>query len=1382
MSKHVNLRSPRLIFQRGALALLLSLLVNAASTEAALIIETNASWKYLKGLSEASSPDTTAWRAANFDDAQWAIGAGPFYYENQPGSETAYQGNTLLADMQGGYTSLFLRRTFAVPNPAAISDLTLQALCDDGFIAWINGTEVARFNMPAGDPAFNGLSSPALAEPVPLQTYTLSNPGAFLVGGTNVLAIQAFNCALSSSSDFLINVALSSSVDTIPPKAEKLVPEANAIVTSLKEIEVIFSENVTGVDAADLLINGKPSTAVTQVSGDDYLFEFPQPATGKVQVAWSPGPGIQDLAPTPNAFAGGSWIYDLDPHAVPPGVLISEFMADNKKTLRDEDGDHSDWIELLNAGTSTVNLKGWFLTDTTSNLTRWRFPNVSLSAKAYLVLFASGKNRTNASATLHTDFKLDKDGGYLALLDPNTNMVSEFAAYPAQSADVSYGRDRVNPNLLVYFPTSTPRAPNSVGGPGFAPKVKFSRQGGTFTSPFALNLTTEATNAVIRYTRDGSIPSDNSTQYTDPIDVTGTTQIEARAFVAGLLPGPPRVETYLALDASLLNFSSDLPLVVIHNFGAGSVPSGTRQPANIAVFDAGTGRSTLTNQPQLSARAGINIRGSSTMYQAKKNFRVEFWDEYNTDQSQPFLGLPDDSDWVLYACNNFEPVLIHNPFAHELSRRIGRYSSRFRFVEVYVNTTGGPVSQANYNGVYVLLEKIKIGKHRVDIDSLEPEQNTPPLVTGGYLMSIDRPSPGEGQIYTAGVGVNCLDPKYDELSGAQFQYLNNYFNSMEDALNSPSFADPAAGYAQYIDLGAAIDHHIVNVLTFNVDALRLSGFFYKPRQGKLCFGPLWDFDRALGSTDGRDANPRIWRSASPDYGTDMFNADPIFANPWYSRMFRDLNFWQKWIDRWQELRRDPFALTNLYALVDTLTGQVREAEQREVVRWPGFTTPRRGSYQVEVDYLKTWLSNRVDFIDTNFLAAPVLSNPGGPVAIGTSLGMSAPAGASIYYTLDGTDPRAFGGSIASNARIYTASITLTNNARIVARARDLNHQNLTGANKPPLSSPWSGPSAATFIVQSPSVAITELMYNPLSIGTNTKAFGEYVELLNLTDQPVPLFDPQAPANTWLLRGGIDFTLPTSLTLAPGGALLLVTFDPTNLLLQAAFRSAYGVPADVVLAGPYSGKLDNGGDRIGLYRPSPAQSPTDPQPGLVSYLLVDEVRYSDQLPWPVEADGTGKSLQRIAAEQYGSDPANWQAAAPTPGLVTINLTDRDGDGLPDAWETANGLNPSDPTGVNGGAGDADADGFTNMQEYLAGTDPRDAASFLKLNSLETVAGIVKLRFTAVQGRSYTVLYQDSLPTGPWSILKQLPNQAATAEIEVLDSTLGRASRYYRLATP
>src|SRR5262249_49646894 len=147
--------------------------------------------------------------------------------------------------------------------------------------------------------------------------------------------------------------------------------------------------------------------------------------------------------------------------------------------------------------------------------------------------------------------------------------------------------------------------------------------------------------------------------------------------------------------------------------------------------------------PTLVTRSGIKTRGSSTEGYPKPSFAVEFWDEFNNDVDHEVLGLPAESDWVLYAPNNFEPVLIHNPFIHQLSRDIGQYSPRTRFAEVYLNRTVGPISAANYFGIYVLEEKIKIGSHRVDIDKLQPEHEAPPEVIGGYLLKIDRLDPGD---------------------------------------------------------------------------------------------------------------------------------------------------------------------------------------------------------------------------------------------------------------------------------------------------------------------------------------------------------------------------------------------------------------------------------------------------------------------------------------------------------------------------------------------------------------------------------------------------------------------------------------------------------------
>ncbi|MBN1672640.1 MAG: lamin tail domain-containing protein [Kiritimatiellae bacterium] len=117
-------------------------------------------------------------------------------------------------------------------------------------------------------------------------------------------------------------------------------------------------------------------------------------------------------------------------------MIINEFMAANDTTLKDENGDYSDWVELYNAGSATVNMDGWQLRDSGS---RWTFPAVNMAPGAYLLVFASGKDRSAAGAQLHTDFKLEANGEYLALVDAEGTIVTKFAPYPPQAPDVSYG-------------------------------------------------------------------------------------------------------------------------------------------------------------------------------------------------------------------------------------------------------------------------------------------------------------------------------------------------------------------------------------------------------------------------------------------------------------------------------------------------------------------------------------------------------------------------------------------------------------------------------------------------------------------------------------------------------------------------------------------------------------------------------------------------------------------------------------------------------------------------------------------------------------------------------------------------------------------------------
>ena len=398
-----------------------------------------------------------------------------------------------------------------------------------------------------------------------------------------------------------------------PLRAERgggpLLSGSGVLVPALRSVEVHFNQAVTGVAAADLLINNVPATNVTAYAPWQYVFDFPEPPMGDVQVSWAANANIQSLAGQTNVSPGAGWSYTLDRLAPPPSLVISEFMAANKTTLLDQDGDSSDWIEIYNGTGSAVDLSGWFLTAEATNLTQWAFPDYVLADGDYLVVFASGKNRTAVTNELHTNFKLPAAGGFLALVDPQTNLVSFFApAYPPQQTDISYGRDPVLLDAIGYYTTPTPGDPNATVGAGFTPEPEFSQAGGTFVNPFSLSVSAAVSNAVIRYTLDGTVPTDVSPVLAGPLAITNSVQVRARAFAPGLLPGPMHSESYIQITEDVANITSDLPALIIYNFGAGAVPLEPGDPdqfASFSFYEPVNGQTLLTNAPTLSSPGGV---------------------------------------------------------------------------------------------------------------------------------------------------------------------------------------------------------------------------------------------------------------------------------------------------------------------------------------------------------------------------------------------------------------------------------------------------------------------------------------------------------------------------------------------------------------------------------------------------------------------------------------------------------------------------------------------------------------------------------------------------------------------------------------------------------
>ena len=493
-------------------------------------------------------------------------------------------------------------------------------------------------------------------------------------------------------------------------------------------------------------------------------------------------------------------------------LVISEFMASNSKTLKDAAGDFPDWIEIHNAGDADANLNDYFLTDDSGNPQLWQFPNQTLSAGAYLVVFADDTDTAPVANTeLHTNFKLSASGEYLGLINAADDSV-QFAyspEYPPQTSDVSYGLSDANdPNSTQeFFSVPTPGAANtrSVAEP------TFSTPGQVFTGTLNVSLSDTTPGAVIHYTTDNSSPTASSPIYTTPISLTASTPIRVMATASGLTSSPVTSQTYERVDSTVTSVqNTNLPIVIIDTYG-GTMNESTDIGGSATFMNTTNGSTNLFGTADYQGRIGIHIRGSTSESYPKQQYLIDTWDEDNNGKNVPLLGMPAQSSWVLYAPYT-ETTLMQNALAYQLANETGHYASRTQFVEVYISTGGNQFAgntstinyASNYMGVYILEEKIKIDNNRVDVTQMSADDPN-----GGFIVAQDRYSGEDFFTTPQGVHMVLVDPDDTTLESN----ISNAWNAFENALFTGSANQPwdTPGnpdyYGNFININSFVDDY-----------------------------------------------------------------------------------------------------------------------------------------------------------------------------------------------------------------------------------------------------------------------------------------------------------------------------------------------------------------------------------------------------------------------------------------------------------------------------------------------------------------------------------------------------------------------------------------------
>ena len=423
----------------------------------------------------------------------------------------------------------------------------------------------------------------------------------------------------------------------------------------------------------------------------------------------------------------------------------------------------------------------------------------------------------------------------------------------------------------------------------------------------------------------------------------------------------------------------NLPIILIDTYGV-EIPDEPRIPASMGIINNESGINYIDDPfNDFDGSITIERRGNSSQWQGKTPYRFETVDDEGENSNIELLGMPAENDWALYAPWQ-DKTMIRNVLTYQLSNEMGRYASRSRHVELYLND--------EYRGIYVLMEKIKRDGNRVDISKLNPDEITGDDVTGGYILKFDWFYTGDNiggfESEYDNMIYNYHYPKPSDIVPEQEAYIEEYINEFETIMMGTDYTNDSTGYPSMMNVESFVDFILLQELAKNVDAYRLSTYIYKDKESvdnRLTAGPVWDFNHGFGNCDyGETWEVDNWLlEYNPEGGDQM-----AF---WWELLWEDLAFQHKAAVRYTELRQTIFSEEHIYSIIDSIADYLGPAVDRNFARWPllgNYIWPNYyvfDTYEEEIDYLKSWTAQRLAWMDSDIL----LSLDPSPIAAGFRL-------------------------------------------------------------------------------------------------------------------------------------------------------------------------------------------------------------------------------------------------------------------------------------------------------------------------------------------------------------------------------------------------------------